>query len=77
MYVPKINDYVEWKNHINGWVYFQCSDYITIEVMVKPKDDENLAAAPIHANNRLLVLCYKNQWQELKYVRSRRSIHET
>ena len=29
MYVPKLDDYVKWKDH-EGWVYFQCSEYITI-----------------------------------------------
>lgn len=75
-YVPKINDYVIWTKGVEGWVYFTDSEYITIEILVKPKDDENYRAAPIHANNRLLILCYQHQWNELKYIRSRTSIHE-
>lgn len=75
-YVPKVNDYVIWKNDIQGWIYFKDSEYLTIEVLVKLKDELNYRAAPIHANNRLLVLCYSNQWNELKYVRTRRSIYE-
>lgn len=75
-YDPKVNDYVKWKNHICGWVYFKCDQYITIETIVKEKDQENYLAAPIHANNRLLVLCYRNQWKELKYVKSRKSKYE-
>lgn len=75
-YVPKVNDYVIWKNDIQGWIYFKDSEYLTIEVLVKPKDELNYRASPIHANNRLLVLCYSNQWNELKYVRTRQSIYE-
>jgi hypothetical protein len=75
-YEPHINDYVIWKPHIKGWVYYKDSEYITIETMVRPKDDINLNAAPFHANNRLLVICYNNQWKELTYVKSRESVHE-
>jgi hypothetical protein len=75
-YRPKVNDYVKWKSYIEGWVYFKCNDYITIETLVQPKDELNYNASRIHANNRLLVLCYSNQWAELNYVKSRESIHE-
>jgi hypothetical protein len=75
-YKPKVNDYVIWTKGVQGWVYFTDSSYITIEVSVKPKNPENYKASPIHANNRLLVLCYKNQWKELEYVKSRKSIHD-
>jgi hypothetical protein len=76
MYIPKINDYVKWSKGIEGWIYFKDSDYITIEVQVSPKDEINYRASSIHANNRLLVLCYSNQWNELHYVKSRESIYE-
>lgn len=76
-YDPKVNDYVTWKNGIEGWVYFIDNDYITIEASVKPKDSLNLQASPIHANNRLLILCYRNQWNELLYVKSRKSVHQS
>lgn len=76
MYSPQINDYVIWKKHVCGWVYFKCEKYITIEMRVKPKNQENYVASPIHANNRLLVLCYHNQWNELQYVKSRETIYE-
>lgn len=76
MYVPKVNDYVKWTKGIEGWVYFFDKEYITIEASVTPKDSVNYRAAPIHANNRLLVLCYKNQWNELKYIKTRQSIYE-
>ncbi len=75
-YSPKINDYVTWTKGVEGWVYFKCKEYITIETSVRPKDEENYMAAPIHSNERLLVLCYTEQWKELKYVKSRESIHE-
>jgi hypothetical protein len=75
-YVPKVNDYVTWKRNVEGWVYFKDSDYITIEVLVKPKNQINYNASPIHANDRLLVLCYQKQWNELNYVKSRTSIYE-
>lgn len=75
-YLPKINDYVTWSKGVEGWVYFKGTEYITIEASVRPKDVENYNAAPIHANERLLVVCYKEQWKELTYVKSRNSIYE-
>ena len=75
-YKPQINDYVTWKNNIEGWVYFKDEEYITIEVCVRPKDRENYRACSLHRNDRLLVLCYKNQWSELTYVESRESVYE-
>ena len=57
-----------WKNNIQGWVYFKGKEYVTIEVNVRPKTDENYAACDLHRNDRLLVLCYKSQWNELEYV---------
>lgn len=82
MYEPQVNDYVTWpkeNQHVEGWVYFKDQEYITIEVSVsvRPKSDENYVACRLHRNDRLLVLCYHNQWNELKYVTSRASIHET
>ena len=75
-YIPKVNDYIIWKNNIRGWIYFKTKEYLTIEMNVKPKNDENYQASSIHANDRLLVLCYHNQWKELTYIRSRESIYE-
>lgn len=75
-YKPKVNDYVKWKPHIEGWVYFKCENYITIETLVRPKDEVNYSCSPIHVNNRLLVLCYHDQWKELNYVKSRKSKNE-
>jgi hypothetical protein len=78
MYIPQVNDYVIWDNgkEVEGWVYFKCEKYITIEMGVTPKDKENYEACSIHRNDRLMVLCYDSQWKELKYVKSRESRHE-
>jgi hypothetical protein len=78
MYVPQVNDYVIWNKEkgIQGWVYFMDDAYITIEVCVRPKDGINYEACSLHRNERLLVLCYHDQWKELTYVRSRTSIYE-
>jgi hypothetical protein len=75
-YDPQVNDFVIWKPHIKGWIYYKDTEYLTIETRVKPKDNINLLDAPFHANNRLLVICYQNQWGELNYVKSRKSIYE-
>jgi hypothetical protein len=78
-YEPQVNDYVKWNNDkgVEGWVYFKGNQYITIEVNVRPKDAENLYACSIHSNDRLLVLCYKSEWNQLEYVRSRESVYKT
>ena len=40
-YVPKVNDYVIWDKgeygKDEGWVYFFCDEYITIETSLKTK----------------------------------------
>ena len=76
MYEPKINDYVYLDDRVEGWVYFKGQDYITIEMNVKPKTDENYDACSLHRNDRLLVLCYHNQWKDLTYIKSRESVYE-
>ena len=75
-YEPQINDYVVWTKGVEGWVYFKCEEYITIEHIVRPKDEVNLECCPIHANERLLVICYTEQWNQLEYIKSRQSIYE-
>jgi hypothetical protein len=75
-YIPKINDYVVWTKGVEGWIYFVDEEYITIEYIVRPKNKVNYRACPIHANERLLVVCYKEQWNELEYIKSRQSIYE-
>jgi hypothetical protein len=78
MYEPQVNDYVEWDNQrkLEGWVYFKEKEYLTIEISVRPKDCDNYQACCLHRNERVLVLCYRNQWKELKYIKSRKSRYE-
>jgi len=73
-YEPKVNDYVKWAKGVEGWVYFKDKQYITIEYNVRPKDEVNLECCPIHKNERLLVVCYIEQWKDLEYVKSRKCI---
>lgn len=75
-YQPQVNDYVIWKKNVEGWVYFKDKEYITIEQSVRPKDNQNYAACVLHRNERLLVLCYNDQWDELTYLKSRESVYE-
>ena len=75
-YEPQVNDFVVWTKGVDGWVYFKCEDYFTIEHSVRPKDELNYRACSIHANARLLVICYKEQWNQLEYIKSRTSIYE-
>lgn len=77
MYEPKVNDYVQWK-HLEGWIYYidDQKEYLTLEVGVKIKDEENIDCCPIHRKYHCLVLCYYHQWNELKYVKSRKSIYD-
>ena len=70
-YIPEVNDYVYLDDRIEGWVYFKCEQYITIEMGVKPKTQENYEACSIHRNDRLLVLCYRSYWNKLKFIKSR------
>lgn len=71
-YIPNVNDYVKWKTKgQEGWVYFKHEEYITIETDVWEKTQENYTHCPIHRNDRVLVLCYHNQWNELEYIKSR------
>jgi hypothetical protein len=78
MYIPQVNDYVIWDNgkEVEGWVYFKCDEYITIEIGVKLKSKENYEACSLHRNDRLMVLCFHSQWKELEYVKSRKSKYE-
>lgn len=79
MYKPKVNDYVIWNKSshpVEGWVYFVDKDYITIEVGVSLKDDENIDHCPIHKKTHSLVLCYPQDWHELQYIKSRRSVYD-
>ena len=79
MYKPKVNDYVKWTDGLGqvleGWVYFVSPQYITVEIGVKCKDDENIQHCPIHEKTHCLVLCFPEQWNQLEYVKSRLSKH--
>jgi hypothetical protein len=75
-YIPKINDYVIWIDELGcrteGWIYFVCKDYITIEVAVKEKPDDLVV---FHKKTHVLVLCYSQYWKELKFVKKRKEVN--
>ena len=81
-YSPTVNDYVIWnktpngKDHhsIEGWVYFKDKEYITIETKVWPKPVEDQPIGTFHRNERVLVVCYVQFWNDLQYIQSRSSI---
>ena len=50
--------------------------YLTIEIGVKPKPYCNVVKNMLHCNDHILVVCYKENWCDLKYVKSRKSIHD-
>jgi len=67
-YIPKLNDYVSWRN-VEGWVYYVDDDHLTIEIAVKPKADD---LVPMHRKHHCLVVVYRFNWDELVYIQSRR-----
>ena len=67
-YIPKIDDYVTWRN-IKGWVYYIDETHLTIEISVKPKEDNLM---PLHKKHHCLVVVQDFQYDELVYVKSRR-----
>lgn len=75
-YTPQVDDYVIWNKpggpSCEGWVYFFDSEYITIEVGVRCKDDKNIKDCPIHQKTHCLVVCPPRYWKELIYVKDRR-----
>ena len=77
-YIPKVNDYVIWDKHEfgsdEGWVYFKCDEYITIETNVITRPDAECEGS-LHQMIHTLLLCPNQYWQSLEYVRSRTS-HE-
>ena len=86
-YEPEVNDYVIWDKGQygidEGWVYFKCPPmeehkgfrtnprYITIETGVKPKPKDEYVKNHRHKMIHTLLLCYEDDWKDLKYVRSR------
>jgi len=73
VYDPCVNDRIRWKEH-EGWVYWKCDDYITIEIGVKEKTC-NLTDH-LHKKDHILLVCYKQFWNEIEYLRSRKSIYD-
>ena len=75
-YIPKVDDYVIWDKgeygSDEGWVYFFCDEYITIETSVKPRPDCEKEGS-LHQFIHTLLLCHNHSWKELKYVKSRKS----
>lgn len=74
-YMPKVNDYVKWK-HMQGWIYWidPGNKYLTIEIMVREKTEESYKDCNLHRNERCLVCCYPENWNELEYVKSRSEV---
>ena len=75
-YIPKVNDYVIWDKgeygKDEGWVYFFCEEYITIETGVKPRPDAECEGSR-HKFIHTLLLCHAQFWNELEYVKTRES----
>ena len=80
-YVPQLDDYVRWKptygNSYEGWVYFVSEYYITIEIGVKDKCQENIKDCPIHKKTHCLILCFPENWHQLEYIKNRRAVSYT
>ena len=76
-YTPQIDDYVIWERstgHIDkGWVYFVDNDYITIETGVKDKPNCEYTRHEKHKKIHILVVCHNCYWDQLKYVKRRRT----
>ena len=77
-YIPKVNDYVIWDKgeygSDEGWVYFFSEEYITIETDVRPRPDAECEGSR-HRFIHTLLLCHAQSWNELEYVKSRKSAH--
>ena len=86
-YNPQVNDYVIWERNgllDKGWIYFiseptqqkkgfrQTNQYLTIEVGVREKPDCQYDKNNPHKYVNILLLCYENQWKELKFVKRRK-----
>ena len=78
MYEPQVDDYVIWDRgeygRDEGWVYFVCDEYITIETHVKPRPvcEYTSEKKILHQMIHTLLLCYKQDWEKLEYVTNRR-----
>ena len=80
-YKPRLDDYVKWNRSSGsideGWVYFVSDEYISIEVLVKCKTDENVKDCPLHKKIHVLIVCQHWYWDELEYVSNRRGEDDT
>ena len=52
-----------------GWVYYVDDTHLTIEISVKPKEDD---LVPMHRKHHCLVVVQSFEYDELVYVNSRR-----
>ena len=68
MICPKLDDYVSWRN-VEGWVYYIDDTHLTIEISVRPKEDD---LVPRHKKHHCLIVVQDFQYDELVYVNSRR-----
>ncbi len=79
-YEPQVNDYVIWNQggygSNEGWVYFKCDQYITIETHVKLKPIDQYSKNDRHKYIHTLLLCPYYYWCQLKYVKSRKPIED-
>lgn len=72
MYNIKENDYVVWEQQkVEGWIYHVGTDYVTIEVSTSPMSNPSL-----HQKYHVLVLCYRNQIDQLIKIKERKSKYE-
>jgi len=69
-YTPQIDHYVKHK-HMEGWIYFVDTQYLTLEIMVREKSEESFNDAKFHRNERCLVVVYPEDWKHLEYVKKR------
>ena len=84
-YKPQVNDYVIWEKMgesrpDEGWVYFKCDEYITIETGIKPRPKGDYTAGNgngrvLHRHVHTLLLCHRPFWGQLKYIKTRKSSH--
>ena len=77
-YEPEVDDYVRWdkQSSINtdeGWVYFKCDQYITIETGVRPRPtcESTNGKKRLHNNIHTLLVCPKEHWGQLEYIKKR------
>ena len=75
-YEPQVDDYVIWdkigtERNDEGWVYFKCEEYITIETGIKEKPPCDVSSSK-HKYIHTLLLCQCDYWHQLQYVKTRK-----